>query len=289
MVGIADYNIKERPQWCPGCGDFGILASVKQALAELNIESHNAVIVSGIGCGSKIPHYIRSYGYEGIHGRALPLADGIKLANSSLTVLAIGGDGDGFSEGGNHIIHAARRNEDITYIVQNNYYYSLTTGQASPTTKKGMKTKTTPLGNEIKPYMPVPTALIAGATFVASSYAGDMKHTKEIIKKAIEHRGFSFVDCYQPCVTWDKINTYEWYKEHVYNLQDEGHDTGDFLKAMEKGLEPYRNNFERLPTGVFYESKEKTYADLFPALAQGPLVKKDMSKRNLEKDFEMMM
>jgi 2-oxoglutarate ferredoxin oxidoreductase subunit beta len=290
MVSIQDINVKEKTQWCLGCGDFGILAALKQAIVELNIAPHDVCLVTGVGCGSKIPHYLRTYGYEGLHGRLLPLADGIKLANPTLHVIGIGGDGDGFSEGGNHFIHAARRNTDITYVVQNNYYYSLTTGQTSPTTKKGMKTKTHPGGSPIEEFKPTAMAMMAGATFVAATYAGDIIHCKETLKKAIQHRGFSFVEIYQPCVTWDRNNTYDWYKNHVYDLQKDGFtDTGDFDKSLAKALEPFRNNFSKVPIGVFYEIQKTNFQDIYPVLKKGPLAKQDLMKRNLDKDFRQLM
>ena len=263
MVSMADVSTAERPQWCPGCGNFGIHMALKQALVELNIEPHNTVIVSGIGCGSKLPHYVRTYGYEGIHGRGLPLASGVKLANSNLTVISVGGDGDGFSEGTNHFIHAARRNHDITYIVQDNNIYGLTTGQASPTTHKGVKTKTTPKGNLIEYFKPVPMALSSGATFVATGFAGNIPHLKEVIKKAIAHKGFSFIDVYQPCVTWNKLNTYDWYRERVYELEKEGHDPKDWQKAWEKAWEPYNTNFSKIPIGVIYETERETADEIW--------------------------
>ncbi len=263
MVVMTDISTIERPQWCPGCGNYGIHMALKQALVELSIEPHNAVIVSGIGCGSKLPHYVRTYGYEGIHGRGLPLASGIKLANPSLTVISVGGDGDGFSEGTNHFIHAARRNHDITYIVQDNNIYGLTTGQASPTTHLGVKTKTTPLGNEINMFKPIPSALVSGATFVAAGFAGNIPHLKEVIKQAIQHKGFSFIDVYQPCVTWNKLNTYDWYRERVYELSSENHNPSDWSKAWEKAWEPYNTNFEKIPIGVIYKTERKTADEIW--------------------------
>jgi len=253
MKDIKEYSVNEKPQWCPGCGNFGLLTAVKSAFAELDLEPHNTVVVSGIGCGSKIPHYLRTYGYEGIHGRIIPLAEGIKIGNPSLTVVGIGGDGDGLSEGGNHFLHGGRKNTDITYIVQDNQIYGLTTGQASPTTHLGMKTKTTPNGVFIPPVKPIPTALISGATFVASAFAGDINHLKEVIKRAIQHRGFSFIDVYQPCVSWNKINTYMWWKERVYKLDK----SLSFEEALKKAMEPYLTNWEKVPIGVFYESNER--------------------------------
>ncbi|MEM4295858.1 MAG: thiamine pyrophosphate-dependent enzyme, partial [Candidatus Anstonellales archaeon] len=262
--------------------------AVKQALVELGLESHKTCIVSGIGCGSKIPHYIRAYGFEGLHGRLLPAAEAIKLSNHELTVVAIGGDGDGFSEGGNHFLHSCRRNNDITYIVQNNYYFSLTTGQSSPTTKKGMKSKTHLKGNTIDEFMPCATALIAGASFVAATYSGDVMHLKEVIKEGINHKGFAFIECYQPCITWDKQNTYEWYKQHIYYVKD--NDRQDFQKALHYCLEPFTNNFEKVPVGIFWQKQRKTFLEDFKVLDRGPMIKNNnIFNRNLDEDFAMLM
>src|SRR5208283_4710807 len=223
-VMVAEYNVKERSQWCPGCGNFGLMAALKGALAELDIATHNTVISSGIGCSGKMPHYVNCYGFEGLHGRTLPVASGIKLANHKLNVLAIGGDGDGYGIGSAHFMHIMRRNYDLTYIVHDNQIYGLTTGQASPTSQPGMKTKTTPYGVVETPFNPLASAISGGATFVARSFAGDMVHLKETLKQAIAHRGFALVDVFQPCVTFNKLNTYEFFMKRAYKLQDAGHD-----------------------------------------------------------------
>ena len=289
MVNLSEYTVNEKPQWCPGCGDYAIVTALKQAFTELSIENYEAVVVSGIGCGSKLPHYIRTYGYESIHGRLIPTAEGVKLANHKLTVVGIGGDGDGFSEGTNHFIHAARRNNDINYFVQDNHIYALTTGQVSPTTPKGTKTKTTLNGSPISPLKPIPTALIAGATFVASTFAGNIVHMKEVMKKAIQHNGFSFVDIYQPCVSWNKVNTYEWYRERVYDLQEQNHDITNMSQAMEKGMEMYKTNYEKIPIGVFYQdTTTKSFWQNYEALQKEPLIKQNL-KRDMFADFKKFM
>ncbi len=259
MSSLADFNVNERPQWCPGCGDYAIVTALRKAFVDLGLAPENTVVVSGIGCGSKIPHYIRSYGYEGIHGRILPLAYGVKLANPSLTVVGVGGDGDGIAEGGNHFHHAFRYNANINYFLQDNQIYGLTTGQASPTSHHGMKTKTTLEGVEIQEARLVPLALAGGATFVATTFAGNMKHMIEIFKQAILHKGFSFVDIYQPCVTWNKINTYEFWSKHSYITQ---HDPSNFKEAMEKALEPYETDWEKVPLGIIYKSERPTLDEI---------------------------
>ncbi|NPA22363.1 MAG: 2-oxoacid ferredoxin oxidoreductase [Candidatus Micrarchaeota archaeon] len=278
---MMEFNTPEKPQWCPGCGDYGIHTALKQALHEVGAHPKDTVIVSGIGCGSKIPNYVRSYGLEGLHGRVIPTSVGIKIANPELTVIGIGGDGDGFSEGGNHFIHGARENFDIVYIVQDNHIYGLTTGQASPTTPKGMKTKTTPDGNMINEFRPVPMALVAGATFVATAFAGDIMHLKEVIKEAIAHKGFAFIDVYQPCVTWNKLNTYDWYRERVYKTT---HDPSDWNQAWEKAWEPYVTDFEKIPLGVIYK-KEREIADDFFSPGRKNLVKEPLDPNGIDVSF----
>ncbi len=269
---MSKFDVAEKPQWCPGCGNHMILKALKTAFDELGLETHEVVVVSGIGCGSKLPHYLRCYGYEGIHGRIIPLAEGIKMTNPKLTVVGIGGDGDGFSEGGNHFQHGPRKNVDITYIVQDNSIYALTTGQASPTTHKEQNTKTTPIEKLYQIYKPIPMALTAGATFVAATFAGNLGHMVELIKRAIKHKGFSFLNVYQPCVSWNKVVTYQWLMERVYDLQKEGHDTSDYYAAYRKAMEPYETDFKRLPIGVFYENTSlKPLNELHPVLAKGKL------------------
>jgi 2-oxoglutarate ferredoxin oxidoreductase subunit beta len=290
MANVNVFDVSEKPQWCPGCGDYSILGSFKAAITELNIDPHRLVVVTGIGCGSKIAHYVRAYGFEGLHGRILPLAEGIKAANPKLTVIGIGGDGDGFSEGGNHFVHAPRKNLNYTYMVQDNHIYALTTGQTSPTTPKNLPNKTSPTEQLYEEYKPVAAALVNGVTFVASCFAGNMKHTTEMMKKAIQHKGFSFLLIYQPCVTWNNVNTYQWYMQKCYDLQKEGHDASNFDAAMAKALEPYRNGFERLPTGVFYESKaRKPLDELHPVLAKGIVpAEKDISNVDVSKLLKEM-
>lgn len=276
MVTINDLNVRERPQWCPGCGNFGIVAALKGALAELGIPNHQTVISSGVGCSSKLPHYVNTYGFEGLHGRPLPVASGIKLANHKLTVVAVGGDGDGYGIGAGHFIHIMRRNYDLTYVVHDNQLYGLTTGQASPTSQPGMKTKTTPYGVVEMPFNPIAAAIIGGATFVARGFAGDGAHLKELLRQAIAHRGFALVDVLQPCVTFNKINTYEFFQKRCYKLEGSGHDASDMDKALEKAMEGPATNYEKMAIGVFYKVQKPTYEDSLPqikdrALAEQPL------------------
>lgn len=286
MVAIADYNVREKSQWCPGCGNFAIAGALKGALAELQIPQHQAVIVSGIGCSSKLPHYMNTYGYESLHGRGLPVASGIKLANHGLTVVAVGGDGDGYGIGSGHFLHIMRRNYDLTYIVHDNQIYGLTTGQASPTSQLGMKTKTTPYGVVEMPFNPLSTAINGGATFVARAFAGDMAHMKEMFRQAIAHRGFALVDVFQPCVTFNKLNTYDFFTKRVYKLDAEGHDTADRMKALEKAYEQVKTNYERLPIGVFLREETPTYEDSLPQIKEKALVEQPLSGIDISKALD---
>ncbi len=251
MAELKDYQRCEQPNWCPGCGDFGILTGVKKALTELSIEPHNAVLISGVGCFAKLPYWVKAYGFVGLHGRSVPVAQGIKLANPKLNVIAFGGDGDGYGEGGNHFIHACRRNINITYIVHNNEVFGLTTGQYSPTSGKGHKSKSSPSGSLEKPINPLLLALASGATFVARAYAGNLKEMVEIFKQALEHEGFALVDVLQPCVSFGKEHAH--YQQQVYALNESNHNYADKGKALEKALEAEKG--EKLACGIFYREK----------------------------------
>jgi 2-oxoglutarate ferredoxin oxidoreductase subunit beta len=259
--------------WCPGCGDFAILVALKQALVKLGKPAHEVVVASGIGCGGKLPHFIKTYGFEGLHGRVLPAASAIKLANHSLTVIAVGGDGDGYGIGMGHFIHTCRRNIDITYITQDNQVYGLTTGQTSPTSEKGFKTKSTPEGVIEEPINPISLAIAAGATFVARGFSGNLPHLADLIYQGITHKGFAVIDVLQPCVTFNKLNTYEYFTKKCYKL-DEKYDPSDKIAAFAKAQE-WR---EKIPIGVFYKEERPTYEDCSPQLANGPLVKQPIMK-----------
>ncbi|MFH1521184.1 MAG: thiamine pyrophosphate-dependent enzyme [Candidatus Micrarchaeota archaeon] len=284
-----DFNVKEKSQWCPGCGDHAIIGAVKAALNELGIEPYNTVISSGIGCSGKSPHYVNVYGFEGIHGRSLPVASGVKLANNKLTVLAMGGDGDGYGIGAGHFIHIMRRNYDLTYIVHDNQIYGLTTGQASPTSQLGMKTKTTPKGVVETPFNPLANAIVGGATFVARSFAGDMNHLKTMMKEAIAHRGFALLDVFQPCVTFNRINTYEFFTKRIYKLQEAGHDVEDRMKGLEKAFEAEKTDYEKLPIGIFYKVNRPTYEDTLPQIKEIPLVHHDLTKIDVSSIYDSLM
>jgi 2-oxoglutarate ferredoxin oxidoreductase subunit beta len=267
MVTLSDY-VGLTPAWCPGCGNFGILQALNKALVELEIEPHRVLLVSGIGQAGKLPHYTRGNVFNSLHGRPVPPAIGAKIANRDLVVIAVSGDGDGYGEGGNHFIHAARRNHDITYLVHNNQVYGLTKGQASPTSDAGFVTKTTPFG-AAAPLNPVSLAIVSGASFVARGFAGDIEHLTGLIKEGITHKGFSLIDILQPCVSFNHINTFSWYRQRVYHLGDQdGYEPGDKNIALVKALEWG----ERIPIGVIYNRELPVYEDQIPALSQGPLV-----------------
>jgi 2-oxoglutarate ferredoxin oxidoreductase subunit beta len=272
MVTIADYKGKVKPDWCPGCGNFAQLSAISMVLANMGIDPKDAVIASGIGCSSNLPEFINTYGFHGLHGRLIPVASAIKWANPKLTVIGYGGDGDGFFEGTQHFYHAAKRNIDITYIVSDNQVFGLTTGQASPTAAMGMKTKSTPNGNIEKPLNPLDFALAAGATFVARAFSGDAKHLQEMIKLGIQHKGFSFIDVFSPCVTYNKNNSYDYFRQRVYKL--ENNDKTDLLGAYKLAQELG----DKIPIGVLYEKEEKTYEDYDPVIANTSLVEREPVK-----------
>lgn len=277
MVEISDY-VGLKPAWCPGCGNFGILKALNKSLVELGIAPHRVLLVSGIGQAGKLPHYTKSNVFNALHGRTLPVAIGAKIANPELVVIAVGGDGDGYGEGGNHFIHAARRNHDITYLVHNNQVYGLTKGQASPTSDLSFVTKTTPYG-AVSPVNPVALAIVSGASFVARSFAGDIDHLSSLIKEAIPHRGFSLIDILQPCVVFNHKNTFQWYRERVYKLEENGYNPGDKMAAFEKAQE-WGN---KIPIGVIYRVEKSTYEEQIPALKRGPLVQRELDPMQTEK------
>jgi 2-oxoglutarate ferredoxin oxidoreductase subunit beta len=266
----ADFKGKVDPDWCPGCGDFGVLAAVQKALVELQIPKHEVATISGIGCSSNFPGFIDTYGMHTLHGRSLAVATGMKLANHAMTVLVTGGDGDGFGIGGNHFVHTMRRNVDLLYIVMDNQIYGLTTGQTSPTSRLGMKTKSAPFGNIEAPVNPISLALAAGATFVARGFSAEQKHLTELIKLGIQHKGFAFIDVFSPCVTYNHDNTFQWFRPRVKKLEDNpSYDPGDWLAAMEKSL----LWGDEIPIGKFFERTDVPTLDgADPVLKSGPLV-----------------
>src|ERR1700674_2341670 len=246
---VKEFKGKVDPDWCPGCGDFGVLNALKISLAELGLAPHEVLTVSGIGCSSNLPGYISTYGMHTLHGRALAVASGAQLANHGLKVIAVGGDGDGFGIGGNHFVHVMRRNIDLTYVVMDNQIYGLTTGQVSPTSRKGMKTKSTPFGSVENQVNPIPLAIVGGATYVARGFPGQVRHLTELIKGGIQHKGFSLIDTFSPCVTFNRDNTHEFFRQRTQKLEDQAHDPTDFSTAMERAYEWG----DRIPIGLFWK------------------------------------
>ncbi|MGQ9718753.1 MAG: 2-oxoacid:ferredoxin oxidoreductase subunit beta [Nitrososphaerales archaeon] len=271
MVTIKDYE-GGVTAWCPGCGNFSILLALKRALVELNIEPYQVLVVSGIGQSGKLPHYIKCNTLNALHGRDVPEAIGAKIANHELNVIAVGGDGDGYGEGGNHFMHAILKNVDITYVVHDNQIYGLTKGQASPTSDKGFVTKTTPEGVRSLPINPIALAIFLGATFVSRGFAGEVDHLVELMKKAMQHKGFALIDVLQPCVTFNRLNTWEWYRKRVYKLEDTDYDPTNRLTAFQKALEWG----DKIPIGIIYRSDRPAFEEQLPALKYEPLVKQKM-------------
>jgi 2-oxoglutarate ferredoxin oxidoreductase subunit beta len=269
MVTFDDLKTPKINTWCPGCGNFGILMAFKKALIELGLQREETVMVSGIGCHGKIVNYVNVNGFHGIHGRVLPAAQGIKLANPNLTVVGFAGDADQYNEGWGHFAHAIRNNIDMTLIVHDNMVLGLTTGQATSTSQQGFKSKSTPFG-VIPPMLnPVAHALVSNSSFVARGFSGDMFHLKKLMIEAIKHRGFAYVDVFQPCVSFNYLNTYDWFSQRVYKLEDEGHNVTDRNKALEKAFEWG----DRIPIGIFYNKERPTYQDSIPQATEVPPTK----------------
>ncbi|TET67505.1 MAG: 2-oxoacid ferredoxin oxidoreductase [Candidatus Aminicenantes bacterium] len=268
--------------WCPGCGNFSILKVLKQALSELGIKPEKLVLVSGIGQAAKIPHYFRTNFFNGLHGRAIPPATAIKVVNPDLTVIAESGDGDMYGEGGNHLINAIRRNPDITNIVHNNMVYGLTKGQASPTSQIGFKTPVQVKGVFLEPFNPLALAIALDASFVARAFSGDIEQTKEILEQAISHKGFALVDIFQPCVSFNKVNTHKWFKENTYYL-DKSHDPLNRAVAFQKAVER-----EKLSLGIFYRNdKKSTFEENVGVYRQNkePLALRKLERKNKLSDL----
>lgn len=274
----SEAQVSYVPTWCPGCGNFGIINALKKALANLNL--NDTVLVTGIGCSSKISQYVNAYRIETLHGRALPVATGVKLANHKLNVIVNGGDGDGMGLGMGHFIHTARRNPNLAYFIHNNQIYGLTKGQPSPTSEQGMLTKFSPapLGNVERPINIVRQALTAGATFVARGFTTNLAQLAELMVKAIAHPGFAVVDILQPCVSFNKLNTYQWYQQRVIPIETlEGYDPSDLDKAITLSA----TWGEQIPTGLFYQSIRPTLEETLPQLAAGSLVHKRLDDSNI--------
>ena len=280
MVHLEDYGNFETA-WCPGCGNFSILQAVKQALVGLGLKPQEVLLVSGIGQAAKAPHYLRANVFNGLHGRSLPVATGAKLANQELTVIVESGDGCNYGEGGNHFLAAIRRNINLTLLVHNNQIYGLTKGQASPTTEQGLVTKAQPQGVPSTPFNPIAVAVALQAGFVGRGFSGMTDHLTRLIEQAITHKGFSLVDILQPCVSFNKVNTFAWYKKRCYELPQD-HDPTLWETAIKTALEWG----ERIPVGVIYRNERPTFEEHFPVLKQGPLIGQGVDRDRLQKVME---
>jgi 2-oxoglutarate ferredoxin oxidoreductase subunit beta len=265
MVEEKDYT-GQNPAWCPGCGNYNLLATLKKTLAALNIAPHELIVVSGIGQAAKLPHYLRCNTFNGLHGRALPVATGIAMTNPEILLLVTTGDGDCYGEGGNHFLHAIRRNPNIKLFVHDNQIYGLTKGQASPTSMQGTKTKTQPFGALSSQFNPLAMAIALDCSFVARGFVGDQEFLQHLMTEAIHHKGFALIDIFQPCVTFNKVNTFKWYKDRIYHLEDQ-YDPADRQTAFQRSLEWG----DRIPTGIFYRNQRQVLTDALPPLKAGPL------------------
>ena len=277
-VDSKEYVPGSESTWCPGCGNFGILRSVNKALVGLGLHPHQVLLVSGIGQSGKLPHYTRANVFNGLHGRPMPAAVAAKVANRELNVIVISGDGDGYGEGGNHFMHAMNRNSNLIYLVHNNQVYGLTKGQASPTTDLGFTTKLNPDG-AWHALRPLAVAVACDCSFVARGFAGDIDHLAGLIEQGVKHKGFSLIEILQPCVSFNKKNTYQWYQDRVYKLEETGYDPVDHCAAFQKALEWG----DHIPLGVIYKHEREIFEDYVGVTQQPPLVKQSFNPTAIAK------
>lgn len=283
MATLKDFRNDLKPNWCPGCGHFSIQAAIQRGAANIGLEPEDLAVISGIGCSGRISGYVNSYGFHGVHGRSLPVAQGVKLANPELTVIASGGDGDGYAIGMGHTIHAMRRNIDITYIVMDNQVYGLTKGQTSPRSATGFTTKSTPAGAIEKQIHPMQLALASGVGFLAQGFSGDIKGLISMIEQGIQHKGFSLINIFSPCVTYNKINTYDFFKESITHVdEDPNYDPSNMGIAMQKIIET-----QGMLTGVIYKDELPSYTDQISGFDKRPIVRQDLHLPSDE--FEKMI
>ncbi|MBI2624848.1 MAG: 2-oxoacid:ferredoxin oxidoreductase subunit beta [Candidatus Nealsonbacteria bacterium] len=281
---IDKFKTEEKVTWCQGCGNFGIWVALRQAFLELGWGPEDVLLVYGIGCHGHMINYLNNYGFDALHGRGLPLAQGAKLANKNLNVIVIAGDGDQFGEGGNHFIHAARRNLDITCIIHDNQIYGLTVGQTSPTSEKGFVTKSTPHGAPDQPVNPISLSLASEASFVARGFSGDVKHLTKLFVDGLKHKGFSVIDVLQPCVTLNHLNTFQYFFQRVYKLDEAGHNHNDKISAFTKSFEWG----DKIPIGLFYKEERPILEELLPQLKpeEKSLVDQDIYNIEIKSLFE---
>jgi len=282
MTKLADLQTPDFPNWCPGCGNFNIWGAFKNAAVQEGWGNSNTAIVAGIGCHGHMMNFVKITSFEGLHGRALPVATGIKIVNNRLNVFVFTGDGDCFGEGGNHFVHACRRNHDLTVLIHDNALYALTTGQASPLSAHGFKTKSTPQGNPDEPFNPLALAIASGATFVARAYSGDMPKLTELITEANNHKGLAVIDILQPCVTFNKVCTHTFYQDNVYYLEKE-HDPSNKQKAFERAME---FGPKCIPLGVFYKSGQLSYEAQIPQIRYKPLIEIPVNRSTVTELFK---
>ncbi|MFW6237959.1 MAG: thiamine pyrophosphate-dependent enzyme [Halanaerobiales bacterium] len=279
-----EVTVSKETAWCPGCGNFPLRKALAGALNELELSPDKVAMFTGIGQAAKMPHYLNVNGFNGLHGRSLPPAIGMRMANHNIKVIVESGDGCTYGEGGNHILHNIRRNPDLTHLVHDNQIYGLTKGQASPTTGEEMRTPIQTEGINAAPLNPIKFAVGMGASFAARGFVGEMDHLQELIKEALNHRGYALIDILQPCVSFNKINTYQWYKERVFHLEEDGHDPSDYDEAFRRA----REWGERIPIGIFYREEKEIFRDRFSRLGDTPLVEEATSPgaaRELIDDF----
>lgn len=278
---IDQYSTSIKPTFCPGCGNFGIMQALKQAFGQLKLLPEKIVISYDVGCNANMADFVNTYGFHGLHGRSVPPAVGVKLANHKLTCVALIGDGGFYGEGAQHFLSLMRGNHDITVLVHDNQRYSLTTGQMSPTTPKGTITVSTPEGAIEEPINPLAVALVNHCTFAARGFAGNVPHLQDLIVKGIEHTGFSFIEILQPCVIWNKERSYEWYRERIYDLKDEKYDANDRQGALAKAQQQ-----NKLAIGVFYQEEKKAYHEEVSSLQELPLVKQSVERVDIGRLLE---
>lgn len=284
-MAISQFDSPSENSWCPGCGNFGILGSLKSALEAENLKPQDVLMVSGIGQAAKLPHYMNTNGFNGLHGRALPAALGAQAANRSLKIIVATGDGDALAEGGNHFMHNIRRNLDLVHLLHDNQVYGLTKGQASPTTPLGQITTLQTSGVRVVPINPTTIAIASHCTFVARSFSGDPAHLKKMIQLALQHKGYALIDILQPCPSFNKVNTLKWYKENIFHL-DDSYDPHDKVKAFEMSLKWGEET--GIPLGVLYQESRPTFLDQYPHISETPLVFKERSPLDIQSVLEGM-
>lgn len=284
-MAISQFDSPSENSWCPGCGNFGILGSLKSALEAENLKPQDVLMVSGIGQAAKLPHYMNANGFNGLHGRALPAALGAQAANRSLKIIVATGDGDALAEGGNHFMHNIRRNLDLVHLLHDNQVYGLTKGQASPTTPLGQITTLQTSGVRVVPINPTTIAIASHCTFVARSFSGDPAHLKKMIQLALQHKGYALIDILQPCPSFNKVNTLKWYKENIFHL-DDSYDPHDKVKAFEMSLKWGEET--GIPVGVLYQESRPTFLDQYPHISETPLVFKNRSPLDIQSVLDGM-